>query len=535
MPNCNTSIVNWQTEGRELTSLPIPVAFNLAKNDTLFFTLPNTQTVYFYFNLNLVSGIAPQVTISVYDSKDYKLVSSLTSTGNNITTNIDLPAGTYIVCLRSLKGNFEGTARADYYGFSRTVTFEPFAYESGQECIVELKLEPRPKPCNKPMHWDLIEGEMPPGLRLDASSGLIQGVLPWLDCLEDKESPFNDIPSANLFFKTAAEANQTVEPWGRRWDFKIRLYTIDQPENFDEKWYCVTIYNDWSRSTQKFFDNYKNENTLGTMIVPKPKPYYFGLCPPNMKEVEKSIDHTLDSLIVDWEGVTGDDNIIHIEIDFDNPNSALKDNNNNLNKINTENNLFTEFKRIYGKGTKQVKEIENDGITVYGVYNKHNTTLDIDRDIIDVNDIYIPPGQTGYINPSITLDIEGYEHFLTFRQWILALESKLLNSNTKETVQQYLQLDDSEYKLLQRYQNADSLVQAEYFEYFPDSGHEWSDEDTKGLSDNPKYFIHIFEDLPPDDLPEVKSLTNMIENQKEKGPWNVFPFQGETVLIELTV
>ena len=90
MPNCSVSIPKWETEGKPLSSSPTNVTFSLIKNDTLYFELVNTQTIYMYFNLNYSGTNTPSYQVAIYDALTYNLVSTLTSSLNNLSTNIDL-------------------------------------------------------------------------------------------------------------------------------------------------------------------------------------------------------------------------------------------------------------------------------------------------------------------------------------------------------------------------------------------------------------------------------------------------------------
>ena len=511
MPNCSVSNVEWETLGKELTPYETPVSFNMSTNETMYFTLLNNQTVYFYFYLSMSSGVvAPSVMISVYNAYTMNLVSSLTSANMIIETNIDLPAGQYIVCMRSLKGAYTGTAKADYYGYSRTVTLFPGVGESGQSVGFELKTEPRRKACDKPMRWELMEGKIPPGLVLEEYSGLLHGKLPWLDCLDDPEDPFKDIPSANMFYTTAVEDIDTVEPWGRRWRFKLRISMVDQPEHYEEEWFCVAIYNDWSRSEKKFYQIYDNGNALGDLIQPADKPYSFGLCPPNPCEIDKSIDHVIDLDIGEWDGVTKEDNVMVIEIpDIStvNPKSTLKNN-----------NKYTVYSRINGLNNKQEVEIEDDGEMVVLAYGVHRSTIEMDRDVIEVSSMYAPPSAKGYVHETIMFEVDDYDHFLTFRQWAKHNSSKL-------------DPDDTSTRLFSDFVAAKPNVKYEYMYYHPKQGFEWDPEGTKDISDRPMNFIYIYYD--PDDLPEVAYVEELITTQKQKGPWDGEGLIGESMEVEI--
>ena len=64
---------------------------------------------------------------------------------------------------------------------------DPVAVESQQYVEFELTTKPKPKPCDKDMVWEIVDGKLPPGIMLSNSSGLLYGKLPYLDCLDDRD------------------------------------------------------------------------------------------------------------------------------------------------------------------------------------------------------------------------------------------------------------------------------------------------------------------------------------------------------------
>ena len=500
MPNCAISIPNWETNGKPLSPEPIDVSFNMIKNDTLYFELSNTQTVYMYFNLKNSGGLVNYM-ISIYDALTLNLVSTVNSTSLNLSTNIDLLSGVYIVCLRSLSGAYTGTVRADYYGFGRVITFAPEVGESGSGVDFDLKIEPKRKECDKDMIWSVVEGKLPPGLQLDYRTGLIYGVLPYLDCLEDEDDPFNNVPSVNLFYSSGVDKCETIEPWGRRWNFKLRIAIREQPEHYDERWFCILIYNNWSRSQKKFISEYDNGIVYGNIIKDVDQHYDIGLCE-NVCVESKSID-IIDEVVKDFINseimITDEDNILHIEIpeipEFDsiNPNTV---------------EIYT---RIDGEANKRKVIIENDGTNYFGAYTNYQTTIEMDPDILNQRNVYIPEIQAGYVSEDIMIEIESYEHYLSFRQY-----SRLMIEDNESEIYEY-----KDNKLFNDFMNIDSNVNYEYLSY-------------KSEEDELKTLHYIYIYYNNIKLPEVEKIKKLNTDQLEKSPIMFEFVSGERSKFELT-
>lgn len=514
MPVCAVSNPSWATSPI-INPTPTNVAFDMTTNATMHFTIENNQTVYFVFNLvNTTPSLAANIQIGIYSATTFSLVAQLNSSTTFIESNIDLPLGTYIVCMRSIRGSFTGTAKADYYGFSRNVTFD-VRVSHGESVKTELKTEPKRKPCDKPMKWELVEGHLPDGLTIEPFSGMIHGTLPILDCTND-DPDYNNFPSANMYFKTLETfPNSSVYSWGRQWKFKLKISMVDQPQNYEEKWFCISILNDFSRTTRKFFENYENGNTIGEVIKDtKDKDFVFGLCPPDpCNTIDKPIDEVIDNdVIKDWDGVTIDDDITYIDI----PNvNTIKDDDNTL--------TYTQYEVIYGKVTKRPVNIKLESIKTACKYNNHYATIDMDQDVIDLGNIKVV--DKGYTQETITIELDNYEHYLVFREWALA------HRNTDERIIEY---KDSElFNLF--LMNSDKVLYG-YIHYDPVNGYTYDgvsygvSQDDLGIGDE-KHFIYI--EMKVDDLPEPKLIQDITKENQAKVPTNIVIYGGETMSVTI--
>lgn len=510
MPNCAISIPNWESQGKPLTQLPTNVNFTMIKNDTLYFELTNTQTVYMYFNLSSTGGAVNYI-ISIYNASNYTLVSTVTSTSLNLSTNIDLLSGVYIVCLRSLSGSYTGTARADYYGFGRVVTFSPIAGESGSSVDFDLKIEPRRKPCEKDMIWKIVDGKLPPGLSMNSNTGLIYGRLPYLDCIDDPDDAYNKIPSANLFYSSGVDKYETVEPWGRRWNFKLRISIADQPEHYDEKWFCILIYNNWTRTKEKFFKEYDNGLKYGSIIKNVDQEYKIGLCdnicPP--KEANEVIDKVIEEFLESGIQIEDDTDILHIEI-------------NPTPNLNSENiNTVTIFSKSDNNVSKRELTIENDSENLFGAYSNYQTTIEMDDEILNQRNVYVPEIQPGYISDEIMIELKDYNEYLGFRQYA-RIAKDIPNSNVYEY---------RDNQLFNDFMKMENNVKYEYISYDPDIGIDGV-EDSKGISEEVKHYIYIHYEI--DKMPEVKKIEDMSNKEKQKAPFFFFGGGGEGIEFKLS-
>lgn len=128
-----------------------------------------------------------------------------------------------------------------------------FGYESDN---VNLKVtRNRPEtPCDIPLFYDFLEGELPEGLRMNAV-GRIEGVICNLDeMIRTKDKS----PSFNWFF--TQQESQDVYPIGIVFRFKVRVRMADYKKgddtsDFEEDWFCIRVHNNWSLDKAKFIEN----------------------------------------------------------------------------------------------------------------------------------------------------------------------------------------------------------------------------------------------------------------------------------------
>lgn len=234
----------------------------LTMNDTLTMTLKV-----------LASSASPNIVISIYRLSNnivYPYVSRTTSAWN-FSFNQGLILNTYIVEISS-KVSTDLTLTNKMMNFVQIKTF-PCTLYHGEDFDATLTTKKKPQECHEALEYELIEGDLPPGLKL-YSTGLIEGVVGNLDCVEDITQQYS--PSFNWYFSNHDGMSQS---WARQWRFKVRVKIASQPGTNIEQWFCIKTYNNWSADAA-VFDSMTDEDTevltnITTVSLPeisKPKP-----------------------------------------------------------------------------------------------------------------------------------------------------------------------------------------------------------------------------------------------------------------------
>ncbi|MFA6198947.1 MAG: hypothetical protein WC679_00910 [Bacteroidales bacterium] len=94
--------------------------------------------------------------------------------------------------------------------------------------------------CNLPINYYLIEGILPDGIVLQ-KNGLLTGIIDCIDCNKIIEK---FIPSSSWYGRQAVTGD--IYSWGRQWRFKARIELGDYSNIFDEQWFCIRVYKNWS-------------------------------------------------------------------------------------------------------------------------------------------------------------------------------------------------------------------------------------------------------------------------------------------------
>ncbi len=94
--------------------------------------------------------------------------------------------------------------------------------------------------CGLPINYYLIDGILPDGITL-AKNGLLSGII---DCIDCNKSIEKFVPSSSWYGQQAVTGDWYS--WGRQWRFKARIELGDHKNIFDERWFCIRVYKNWS-------------------------------------------------------------------------------------------------------------------------------------------------------------------------------------------------------------------------------------------------------------------------------------------------
>ena len=241
-----------------------PFTINLLTNKVYRFSVSAASQVQFSFTF---SPLQPVTTVAI-------TVSILRQTGTTITEigaaafgdliggyGKDLPAGDYFLCIRTNQ-SYNGTVIGQFSGFRPQVNFQFFAAE-GQTMSGKMDDRRPPVACDEPLFYELIDGTLPPGIKL-TGLGRLNGVLPNLDCLEDAP---DYSPAQNWSY---FDPDGIAHPWGRVWRFKVRVSMADAAEAFDEEWFCIRVHNNWDFDRDNFLRNAPFKTVSSITITEEP-------------------------------------------------------------------------------------------------------------------------------------------------------------------------------------------------------------------------------------------------------------------------
>ncbi len=262
MPTCNVTLngtfdaiplVNEQSVNHVVTP---------TSNNMFSIALLNNQSVFFSTNYEISGTLNYALSITIFNKAkqtvgNIKIIQQLTN------FSIDLLEGEYTICVRGLIGTYTGSIMAKFVGYSRNVILEPKNYY-GQECSFELTKPKVETLCNQPLNYELVDGELPPNIKL-LSSGQLVGIMPIIDCLPDnKDLP----PSANLYYDSGeGDSQSSIESWERHYRFRAKVYLKNNPEKFAIEQFCISIVPDWSRTERRFNKTYTDITSVTEITV----------------------------------------------------------------------------------------------------------------------------------------------------------------------------------------------------------------------------------------------------------------------------
>lgn len=251
-----STVTPWEATGMSNSLLKIESSTNQTISINVNVTTSPTNTVFTLFKAS-GSGLTVMGTVNV--------------NSQTASFSFEITDGTFILCIR--RGAFtnqSGTLIASFASRPVTRTF-PLNCYSGEYCSFELTL-PRPeRECSQPIFFELMEGEVPPGLIL-TDLGVIFGELPLLDCLPDNPSP------SVGWYETIEGATR---PFGREWRFKLKIRTAStKPGREKEAWFCIRIHNNWDIDTENFLAKMPFEKVQQVRVIEETPRLSDSLCVP---------------------------------------------------------------------------------------------------------------------------------------------------------------------------------------------------------------------------------------------------------------
>jgi hypothetical protein len=233
------------------------------------------NTVFTVYNWNSTTSVATPIGSAVVNSAV-------------VSFSMDFPTGDYIICIRPGTANAQaGSFAASFTGYSQTANMRLEFYDGGNSNS-NLTSPIPPRECNEALFFQILDGELPPGLQMDYQ-GTITGLLPNLDCLPDSPSP-----AVNWYF---TDNDGTAWPWGRMWRFYVKVW-VDGLENVaaDEDWFCVKVHNNWTFDLDNFMEQSPFEQVHNVRVVEPPKPLAIECAPCDQMIQEQFIPQPVNTV-----------------------------------------------------------------------------------------------------------------------------------------------------------------------------------------------------------------------------------------------
>lgn len=242
-----------------------PFAVSTVMNKLFRFQTEANTTARFNINLTPQVGSTIRCSLSIYrmDGTTPVLIGTVTLGDPNTIFSRDFPPAQYIICIRSVLGTYTGNIVSTYTNFPITQRFQPVMYHGQSMVVTELVVEAPANPCDEPIYFRILEGELPPGIDLTLN-GMLEGQLPNLDCIDETA----DLPpSVNWLYMDTSGAYQ---PWGLRWKFKVRAYLANFPAIYIDEWFCIQIHNNWDFDRDNFLEQAPFDRVRTIEIIQEP-------------------------------------------------------------------------------------------------------------------------------------------------------------------------------------------------------------------------------------------------------------------------
>lgn len=243
----------------------------ISPNNNQIFLLEIREQETAGFTLNLQSFSSPTnigVTISFFELRNNTVLSLGSVLVNELNTTFqkDFTPGFYVICIRTTFFTYIGNFTGNFASYQVYAILVPRAYTGEVSNPLDLEFHFERKKCTLPLQFELIDGSLPPGITFLSTSQSF-GVLPNMDCVEDNEKLS---PSQNWYSEHPIDF--TWHPWGRQWNFQVKVWIVERPEISTTKWFCIRIKNNWSWDRDAFIIPTDLEEQFDVEIKPVPLP-----------------------------------------------------------------------------------------------------------------------------------------------------------------------------------------------------------------------------------------------------------------------
>lgn len=241
MATCQTSI-NSIEDILEISS-GTTYNFNINQDINQIYLLSNDLDQSVFFNMRVIGNYSTiAISVTIFNITTLRQIVSLNVTQRTVNSSFSIASGQYYICIRPLVGSYDVEFTPTFIVYNRIATYSGKSHFGFFSSTTDIEVERRQGPCNRRLNYEIIEGNIPNGLTF-LDNGLIYGNLPILDT-----DPYNnDLPTSNHWYHIISDS-EAVTSYGRAYRFKVRLSLFDDRSTFDERWYFITIINDFSKN-----------------------------------------------------------------------------------------------------------------------------------------------------------------------------------------------------------------------------------------------------------------------------------------------
>jgi len=250
-----------------------PLSFSPTTNQLLLAQMQIQQTVTFTVGLSSSIPGAFNASLTIYQiigSGPSAIINSYASINFSSTSTSfskDFQTGNYVFCFHANNtSTYTGNIIGSFIAIPSSATFNPI-FTVGEAIRLELTIPSPPRVCSQVMFYEVVDGELPPGVFLD-ELGTLRGTLPNLDCTPPDMYGNDYSPSFNWFY----QRGELSYPLGRQWRFKVRLTLATNDQVYTEDWFCIRIFNNWDFDRDNFVAQEPFDHTTTTTVYdPPPK------------------------------------------------------------------------------------------------------------------------------------------------------------------------------------------------------------------------------------------------------------------------